>query len=231
MTGSNHYSFDCFDASLVRAIEILQPKTILDIGAGDGKVAAILRASPLLQDVHITALEPDKDCNAKLRAAGYNDIINAMTHELYRHHKQKYDVVIMGDVIEHLTHGEGRDLLEFLLYRSGYILIVTPDCMPMIEDEFHIGHNSQWRPTSFYWCDLWAMARLRVMFFYILRGYQNWDMMALQYLVEQLNVETVTLKSCHADYPDETLQLIIHANITSDPVPGNDLVRTVYRPS
>ncbi|GER18247.1 hypothetical protein VCH24_32710 [Variovorax boronicumulans] len=36
-------------------------------------------------------------------------------------------MVILGDVIEHMLHAQGRDLLEFLNYRSRYLIVSAPE--------------------------------------------------------------------------------------------------------
>ena len=230
MDHGEHYSYPSFDAALVRAIEILQPKTILDIGAGDGKVGKVLRTSPLIKDACIIALEPDSECNPRLKAAGYDEVINEMTDYLYDHPDGKYDVIILGDVIEHLKHSDGRDLIEFLSYRCGYMFIITPDCMPMLADRFHIGHNSFWRPNAFDWCDLWAHARYRVLYFYILRGFQNWGITPLWSLTNQMNAEQIAVCQFDDNYAADVLNLHFHSNLTSDVIAGDAVNSTVYRP-
>ena len=62
-----------------------------------------------------------------------------------------YDLVIIGDCIEHMKKSEGIDLLNFLVYRSKYILIHYPNeyIQGTVDDHIHEAHISIWHESDF----------------------------------------------------------------------------------
>ena len=181
------YSWNTFDDTIRHILEITQPQKVLDVGAGQGKYGKLIRQFDLAS-TRVTAVECDPALQASLLAeGGYADVWPITAQQLLDRPSETYDMVIMGDVIEHLKHSDGRDLLEFLNYRATFIMIVTPECMPMNLGVFYEGHNSLWRPDSFAWHDRWAHQRCGVMHFYLLRGLINIEGPTLGSVVEHLN--------------------------------------------
>ncbi|NLA16533.1 hypothetical protein GPU89_01360 [Burkholderia cepacia] len=89
-----------------------------------GKYGRLLKK--IVPDCRFTALECDEETHPFLIENGYDDIISGVSDTLYERSGDSYDTIILGDVIEHMRHSHGRDLLEFLNYRSRYIIISTP---------------------------------------------------------------------------------------------------------
>ena len=52
----------------------------------------------------------------------------------------RFDLVIIGDCIEHMRKSDGVDLLNFLMYRSGYICVIYPEAY--IQDDWD-GHAAE----------------------------------------------------------------------------------------
>lgn len=98
------------------------PFSILDVGPGLGKYGLLLREylhAPLVID----AVEAERRyCTPRLRAIYDSIIVNDAT-KLHRHVLERYDLVVMVDVIEHLTEQAGRDLLDRI---KGHVIITTP---------------------------------------------------------------------------------------------------------
>ena len=62
-----------------------------------------------------------------------------------------YDLVIIGNCIEHMRKSEGVDLLNFLIYRTKYILIHYPDqyIQGTVDGHIHEAHISIWTEHDF----------------------------------------------------------------------------------
>ncbi len=189
------YSWPTFDRITQHLIKLINPAKILDIGAGGGKYGRLLKK--VVPNCHFTALECDVETHPILIENGYDDIIAGVSDTLYERSADVYDTVILGDVIEHMRHSQGRDLLEFLNYRARYIIISTPECMPMRGASYFESHNSVWRPDSFMWHDFWAHQQCGIMHFYLLRGHLDWNAMGLDALVNSSNASSLFNTRAH----------------------------------
>lgn len=89
-------------ALMVDRILDLDPGTVLDVGAGSGTYGIALRN--LRPDLHLTALEvwAPYISRFKLRTI-YNSVINVDVRKLTPLWWPQSDVVILGDVLEHMT--------------------------------------------------------------------------------------------------------------------------------
>jgi hypothetical protein len=221
------YSFPTFDEVTVHILAEMKPRSILDIGAGDGKYGRLVARAGI--DTHLVAVECDPTLGPGLRALGYSAVREMTAQQLFDAPAAAYDLVILGDVIEHFKHSDGRDLLEFLNYRCSYILVVTPECMPMGSPVFHHGHNSLWTPREMEWHDWWAHARHRVMHFYLLRGMLNWEAATLPALVASVNERGYMLGAEEGSVPSRC-ELKIQDRRIIDETPGQPGVGTFYRP-
>jgi len=144
------YSANTLDALTQGLIQILNPQSILDIGAGAGKYGHMVRG--ILPNSHLTAVEMDEEYVAEFSLRNlYNEVIVADATTLIENPRVRYDLVVIGDCIEHIRKSAALDLLEFLVYRSRYILIVYP--YKFIQDDIdgHMqeAHISVWGPSDF----------------------------------------------------------------------------------
>ena len=148
------YSSGGYDAEVGDFIRLAQPRAVLDIGAGAGKYGAIVKqASP---GTHVTALEPDSDYVERFGLGDiYDTVLVADAEALMQDVDAEFDVVILGDVIEHLRKSAGIDLLNFLVYRARTILVIFPLRHRQGSYEGHVqeAHVSVWRESDFIWCD------------------------------------------------------------------------------
>lgn len=213
-----------FDSLTQHVVKTINPKRILDIGAGGGKYGALLKN--VVPECELTALECDEAAFPQLREVGYHQILPITADKLYERSGDLYDVVILGDVIEHMLHSQGRDLLEFLNYRSRYLIVSTPECMPMSRPIFFEGHNSLWRPDSFGWHDYWAHQQCGVMHFYLLRGHDNWAGPGLAEVVSAVNGAGIF--NDHSSDKKQAVNLTIHDTRYKEPVDEHNVV--LYRP-
>ncbi|MEE3459341.1 MAG: class I SAM-dependent methyltransferase [Candidatus Faecousia sp.] len=92
--------------------------TILDVGACDGKWRRLLPEYP-----NMDALEawlPNFDA---LRAKGYRTVI---LDDIRSFRYEHYDLVILGDILEHLAVNEAQAVLEYAAPRSRDMIIAVP---------------------------------------------------------------------------------------------------------
>lgn len=189
----HHTSWNIFDHAVVELIRLIDPYEIIDIGAGSGKYSKLIDQANLAKKPNRIAIEPGKAATKYLTDEGlYDQVHNADTQILYADPMLVTDLVIMGDVLEHMKASEGLDLLQYLTYRSSYILILTPDAMPMFANgDFYGCHNSMWRPEMFKWHDNWAYgqnnnwgAQLQL---FLLRGYAGREKRSLRDVADRFN--------------------------------------------
>lgn len=221
------YSWNTFDEVVRVILREIQPENVLDIGAGQGKYGRMVKQIGLT-DSRTIAVELDPELKETLLDAGYDEVWPVDVRQFMEDYAGKvHDVVVMGDVIEHMKHSDGRDLLEFLNYRSRFIIIVTPECMPMTDRRFYVGHNSLWRPDSLMWHDKWAHQQCGVMHFYLLRGLLDMQGPKLDKIVNQVNTGGLLL-SHHSNNTTIPVSLKIHDTVYREHTSDGGAIQ--YRP-
>ncbi|MCB2045646.1 MAG: methyltransferase domain-containing protein [Novosphingobium sp.] len=193
MTMINGNSFDTFDELCSEILKLIRPRQVLEIGAGKGKYGRLIRTAGLAE-TSLIAVEPDAAMNPLLTENGYSEIVNRGADCLYETPDMIFDFIIMGDVLEHFRYSEGLDLLQYLNYRAAYILIITPEAMPLRAPEFMVGHNAQWPPRLMTWHDYWLYQRCGQMHFYLLRGNMDDGQTPLAVVMEQINAAGMSLR-------------------------------------
>lgn len=214
-------SFPIFDAVARHLIHSLAPARALDIGAGAGKYGRLLaEAAPACERV---ALEVEaahveqfalRDVYTRVEVCDAADWWRAEVEEAF-------DLVIAGDCLQQMPKSEGLDLINTLLYRAGFLLLVVPEFVVQGAVAGHASavHRSAWSERDLHWHDLWAWDNCRSVTLMLLRGYRAAPA-ALDTLVRGLNDANVPV----LDYDGTSivrpsrLRLVDHAR------------ETVYRP-
>jgi predicted TPR repeat methyltransferase len=138
-------SADIFDSDYQSFINIVKPQKILDIGPGAGKYEKLTRE---VLHCQIDAVEIDSDYIEKYNLKErYNNIVISDTKEYcLKNSSIRYDVVIFGDVLEHMFRSDAMDVLDFMLYRSKYIYCMWPN--NYLQDAYD-GHESEAHRSNF----------------------------------------------------------------------------------
>ena len=121
----------------------VEPASVLDVGAGWGKYAVLLREYLNVKPSRIDAVEahaPYVDAH-RLRVL-YDDVIVGDVVDVADERLAVYDVVLMVDVIEHIDKARAVDLLDRI---PGRVVISTPvewfDTGPGLPStEAHVSH-------------------------------------------------------------------------------------------
>ena len=221
------YSYTTFDDLTLHLLQQIRPAKVLDIGAGEGKYGKLIREAGL--DCHLTAVEFEPERRAELLALGYNEVRSLAALDLMKNPSETFEVIILGDVIEHMRKSEGQDLLEYLNYRATYILVITPEAMPMSSPNFYEGHNSLWRPPSMAWHDVWAHCRNAMMHFYVLRGYLQGGGLKLADMVQLANAQPFMQEKNSPHQNGHPRVLTLHSDLSSDLDVANPEVTWHYR--
>lgn len=121
-------SDDTFNSTVFNWLKVEpanQLDNFLDIGAGSGKYGKMVRAWK--PDAFISAVECDKVYVNRYHLPDIYDEVYIMDAvKIPDELDIVTGVVFLGDVLEHLRHSDGRDLVEYLLYRCFAMVVVYP---------------------------------------------------------------------------------------------------------
>lgn len=101
---------------------VIKPATVLDVGAGGGKYGSIVKLWD--STAHITALEVWEPYVEmfKLRER-YDEVLvtDVRTHDNF-----DYDLVVLGDVLEHMSEVEAMELWKKVSAQARYAVVSIP---------------------------------------------------------------------------------------------------------
>ena len=148
-------SVSVFDNVMKEMITTCSPDDVLDIGPGAGKYGKILQSIDAERASPMRKICVEIDDERVIQRYQLHSICDKVINEDAANLPKKYptltgDVVIAGDMIEHLTKSEGVDLIEYLQYRFKHIFLVIPVDWVSLEyaDHQHEAHISIWRPED-----------------------------------------------------------------------------------
>jgi len=220
------YSAPNLDEVTKAIIRAVAPQRVLDIGCGAGKYGEILRA--MFPAAELIGVEVEKSYIERFKLDLVYDDVRLMnaTDLITTDIEATYDLVIIGDCIEHLRKSAGLDLLNFLTYRCGYAMVLCPECFPQnahdgVNSEAHI---SVWSERDFEWHDLWATTYVTNMMLFLLRGYLKAPL-KLRDLVAGINELQLPLHNDSGKFI-KNCQLELRANLRTEQVGEN---RVIYR--
>lgn len=145
------YSDARFDNSVEKFIKLHKFKNYLDIGIGAGKYGRMIRN--LIPNADIIGIEADK---SYIKEFKLNDIYSKVCHEYIEHfidHNLDFqtELAIIGDCLEHLKKSDGINLLNYLIYRTKFIIIIYPTQCIQYSWRGHSteAHRSIWSEKDF----------------------------------------------------------------------------------
>jgi hypothetical protein len=124
------HSATTFDHILQDHIVKLNPNTILDVGAGSGKNGKLIRATGYSNTLE--CLEPTEKYVSEFKLSEIYNTVHPYNIQDFvnKQYKFQYDVVVFGDVLEHLFRSQVVDYLDYFLYKSKWIIVLWPNNMP-----------------------------------------------------------------------------------------------------
>jgi hypothetical protein len=133
----------------------MRPTSVLDIGPGAGKYGLIVKAlrENGVEIESLAAVEIDESYIEQFKLNDIYDVVQlgdaAMLPDVGP--DAQWDLVILGDVLEHFRKSRGTDLIEYLYYRTKYIILVVPiDYIQGAWEGHHAeAHISTWYPADF----------------------------------------------------------------------------------
>jgi predicted TPR repeat methyltransferase len=115
------YSYQFFDQEVVGVVNHLAPKTVLDVGPGAGKWGHYLRAPG--RTIDAIEIFPKYIDEFNLRLI-YNEVF---TGDICKFPGlPNYQLIVMGDILEHLTVEQSHDLLARIAEAKAAVLILVP---------------------------------------------------------------------------------------------------------
>lgn len=187
-------SFPIFDAAAEHLIGAIAPARALDIGAGAGKYGRMLqRAAPSCERVAIELEAMHAERFALPELYQRVDVADA-TRWWSDHTEEAFDLVIAGDCLQQMPKSEGLDLLNAMVYRCAWALLVVPEFVVQgaAAGLASAVHRSAWSERDFDWHDLWAWENTRSVTMLLLRGYRSAGM-TMDALVRRFNDAHVPL--------------------------------------
>ncbi len=148
-------------STIVDLIILLNPQSVLDVGVGFGKYGVLCREYLELWDGReeyhrfrrrIDGIEIFPDYLTPLHTFIYNTMYTGDAQTVIDKLREKYDLVLLIDVLEHLPKQEGRLLIKKLLSKHRGVIISTPKDIGDQQEVFenaHEAHLSQWSRREF----------------------------------------------------------------------------------
>ena len=210
-------SLPVFDEMLETLVSWMAPASALDIGTGSGKYGHMLRrAVPACarSGIEIEASYIDRFALRDL----YPTLHVGDAAQWWRQTDSTHDLVVVGDCIGHLSKSQGLDLLNALVYRCAWLVLVAPEffLQDALDAKASERHISVWTERDLHWHDLWAWDNCRATGLMVLRGYLP-STLTLADLVQRCNAGVLAVR----DFDGTTLvrparlRLVEHAREVS----------------
>lgn len=168
MPSSDHNTI----SPILEIIRQAAPKSVLDIGVGCGKYGMLVREyldghwtnrafhKKETWETLLVGIEIWADYVTPLHEYLYDEVLVVEAFEHLKNHTGAFDLILMGDVIEHFPRDKGFELIEILrtkwLNKGGHLVISTPNFQTQINNESlavfgnkHEVHRSRWEAKDF----------------------------------------------------------------------------------
>ncbi|MEK8050026.1 class I SAM-dependent methyltransferase [Ideonella sp. DXS22W] len=189
-------SFPVFDAVVAHLIARCQPATALDIGTGSGKYGHMLAThAPQCERTGLD-LEPSYVDRFGLPQLYHHMHLADGAQWCHAHPQRQFDMVFLGDSLEHMGKSAGIDLLNAMVYRCAWLVIVAPEFVVQgaVDGVASEAHRSVWSERDLHWHDLWAWDNCRATTLMVLRGYLPCAALGMGQWVDEINGAQVPLR-------------------------------------
>lgn len=170
------YSDTSLDKKVQAFIKAKKYQTYLDVGCGAGKYGQLIRE--VIKKPYIEAIESEKGYIKEFNLHRLYDKVYVRSVVDFFDDKPDYvtNVVTIGDCLEHLKKSDGLDLINFLIYRCSYIIIVFTIKHIEFSWKGHASeaHRSVWTKADFSQFD-YQYFKKGMMNMIILKGYLEDD--------------------------------------------------------
>ena len=139
----------------------LKPKSVLDIGVGFGKYGLLCREYLELWDGReryddwkrrIDGIEAYREYILPHHRYIYDNIMIGDARTLLKEMTERYDLILLIDIIEHFTPSEGLEVLQLCEERGRNLIVSTPHhALPQkaaFQNEYEV-HRSEWSQDDF----------------------------------------------------------------------------------
>ncbi len=146
---------------IVELVVLTNPKSLLDIGIGNGKYGFLAREFLEIyaaqQDYgqrshRIDGVEAYPRYVTDIHRAIYDSIFIGDALEVLPKLEIRYDLILLVDVLEHFTRDDGMAILDWCVRRARNVIVSTPLFVEGQEDSFsnpYEIHKSQWTAKDF----------------------------------------------------------------------------------
>ena len=119
-------SIPMFDEKFLGTIKEIQPNKVFDVGVGSGKTGRLIKT--VIPDCKIEGCEVHNDYLVTYSKTheSYFNIYPESVMSVIQTLDEKYDLVVFGDVLEHLFFSQVYDVLDFFQYRSKFMILIIP---------------------------------------------------------------------------------------------------------
>lgn len=164
------FSSSTFDEVLTEHLIKINPRSVLDVGAGAGKHGKMVRELGL--KARIGAIEPTKVYISDYKLREVYDELHEMDLMSYCNERagERHDVVIFGDVLEHFFRSQAIDYLDYFLYRAQWVIAIWPSQMP--QDAWE-GNGYEIHKNNFSLLDL--ASKFDVQYYKKVFGWFHWN--------------------------------------------------------
>lgn len=168
------YSSLIFDKIINNLLRSIKPKTFLDVGAGAGKYGQMMKNINFKTRVCGIELEKDYikkfDLNSIYTEVWCMSVMDLLSPKYY---DLNFDVVMIGDIIEHLKKSDGIDLLNFLVYRTKWVIVQFPYkyLQNSVDGYTAEAHISVWNANDFKSFDATQVYKKDTQRLVMIRGY------------------------------------------------------------
>ena len=145
------YSSDAFDELIGTMLKLWNYKRYLDVGCGAGKYGRMIRT--LVPGSHIIGIEVDREyIDLFSLNQTYDEVLNDCVQSLLNGPQRvNFELVVLGDVLEHMLKSDGLNVIDFFAYRCKRMIAVYPSKYIQydVNGKIHESHRSIWGPQDF----------------------------------------------------------------------------------